>query len=396
MVIHLNDPTTGKPIVPPAIEPSEAVPGEPTFETTGYPSGVAYAGLLAAGDATGDKAYTDFVAKRFQFFHDTMPQFTDAKGRNIFRAWIKPVSLDSCGAIGAAMIKARRANIGPDFKPLIDRFADFVSHKQYRLDDGTVARKNPFPDSIWGDDMYMSVPLLAQMGALTNDKSYFDDAAKQVTQLSGYLFVPSSNLYTHGWHRAIGKNQPHYYWGRANGWCAMATVELLDVLPQDHPKRDEIIKLLNAHAQGLASTQSGNGLWHQMLDRPDSFMETSASAMFTFAIANGVNHGWLDADTYGPVALAGWNGLTTKIDAHGHVTGTCVGTSYASDYAYYYARTATDDIHGYGPVLLAGSEIIKMIKTLHPVPTQGHGSPVMMRGNTKPPEFTNDRPDAPK
>ena len=320
-----------------------------------------------------------------------MPLFTNARGRNIYRSWTRPVSLDSCGAVGAAFIKARRANIGPDFKPMIDRFADFVSHKQYRLDDGTLARKNPFPDSIWGDDMYMSVPLLAQMGALTNDKSYFDDAAKQVTQIAGYLFVPSSGLYTHGWHRSIGKNQPHYYWGRANGWCAMATVELLDVLPPDHPKRDELIKLLNAHAQGLASVQSGDGLWHQMLDRPDSFTETSASAMFTFAIANGVNHGWLDADTYGPVALAGWNGLTTKIDAHGHVTGTCVGTSYASDYAYYYARTATDDIHGYGPVLLAGSEIIKMLNTLHPRPSQGKGSPVWMRGTPRP-AYPEDRP----
>jgi rhamnogalacturonyl hydrolase YesR len=213
--------------------------------------------------------------------------------------------------------------------------------------------------------MYMSVPLLAQMGALTNDPAYYDDATRQVLQISSHLFVPSSGLYTHGWHEAIGDDQPHYYWGRANGWCAMATVELLSVLPVDHPKRAEIIKLLKAHAQGIASQQSGSGLWHQMLDRPDSPLETSASAMFTFAIARAVNQGWLDAGTYGPVAVSGWNAVKGKISSDGKVTGTCVGTSYADDYPYYYNRSFTDDVHGYGPVLFAGSEMIRLLNNPH-------------------------------
>ena len=334
---------------------------EAKFEAMGYPGAVMYAGILAAGDATGDKSYDGFIARRFQFFADTIPLAVKGTGKNPYAHWISPRSLDDCGAMGAAMIKARRTGVGPDLKLLIDSFADFVSHKQFRLEDGTLARNRPFPKSIWADDMYMSVPLLAQMGALTNDPAYYDDAARQVMQISSHLFVPSTGLYTHGWHESIGDDQPHYYWGRANGWCAMATVELLDVLPADHPRRAEIIKLLKAHAQGIASVQSGQGLWHQLLDRPDSQLETSASAMFTFAIARAVNRGWLDAGTYGPVAIAGWNGLAGRIDADGNVTGTCVGTSYASDYPYYYNRTFTDDVHGYGPVLLAGAEMIKLL-----------------------------------
>lgn len=167
---------------------------------------------------------------------------------------------------------------------------------------------------------------------------------------------------THAWNGGNPDYAPRYYWGRANGWCVMAMVELLGELPADHPGRDTVIKLLREESQTLATLQSGSGLWHQMLDRPDSYLETSASAMFTFAIARGVNRGWLDVHAYGPVALAGWNGLASRIDENGNISGTCIGTSYAADYVYYYNRPMRDDVHGYGPVLLAGSEIIKMLK----------------------------------
>jgi rhamnogalacturonyl hydrolase YesR len=129
--------------------------------------------------------------------------------------------------------------------------------------------------------------------------------------------------------------------------------------------RARVLRLFRAHAQALASLQAGDGLWHQMLDRTDTYTETSCSAMFTFALARGVNRGWLDAGAYGPVAQAGWNGLTTRIDNQGHVIGTCIGTGYADDYVFYYHRPSTDDIHGYGPVLLAGAEMIRMLKNDH-------------------------------
>src|SRR5208282_3659784 len=120
-------------------------------------------------------------------------------------------------------------------------------------------------------------------------------------------------------------DQPRYYWGRANGWCAMAMVEALDVLPQDHPLRAQILRLFRQHARALASIQAGDGLWHQMLDRGDTGTETSCSAMFTYCLAHGVNKGWLGPVAYGRVAQAGWNSLAGRIDEQGHITGTCVG-----------------------------------------------------------------------
>jgi rhamnogalacturonyl hydrolase YesR len=347
---------------------STTAKADPRWPLVSYPMGVIYAGMLAAADATGDKAFADFDARRFAYFADQLAKpgspTTDPKSGSL-RFLVAPDSLDACGAIGSAFIKARRANIGPDLKPVIDRFAEYIHHGQFRLADGTLARPKPYPGSIWADDTYMSVPFLAQMGALTGTPDYFDDAAKQMMQISARLFVPATGLFTHGWHQSNPDDQPRYYWGRGNGWCLMALVELLSVLPDNHPSRADLLKLLRMHAQGLASVQSGMGLWRQMLDRPDSYLETSCSAMFTFALARAVNRGWLDAGAYGPVAQAGWNGVCSRVDADGRITGTCVGTSYGADFIYYYTRPAADDIHGYGPTLLAGSEMLLLLKNDH-------------------------------
>jgi unsaturated rhamnogalacturonyl hydrolase len=350
------------------------------FSLLTYPTAVIYSGMLSAADATGDKSFADFDVVRFQLFADALANVDPdriASYRGPLRLQLNPRTLDDCGAIGAALVKARRAGIGPDLKLIIDRIDLHISQQQLRLDDGTLARPRPFRNSVWADDAYMSVPFLAQMGALTGDQKYFDDASHQILGFEAHLFVPSVGLFNHHWNTGNPDDQPRYFWGRANGWCMVALVELLDVLPEDHPQRADLLKLLRAHAQGIASVQGGEGFWHQMLDRPDSFTETSCTAMFTYSLARGVDRGWLDADAYGPVAIAGWNALATRIDADGDVTGTCIGTGYADDYAYYYNRPHIDDVHGYGPVLLAGSEMIRMLKSHRYGISGGGRDPIM-------------------
>jgi rhamnogalacturonyl hydrolase YesR len=113
----------------------------------------------------------------------------------------------------------------------------------------------------------------------------------------------------------------------------------------------------------LASYQSGSGFWHQLLDREDSYLETSATAIYTFAFARAINRGWIDAAAYAPVTLLAWNAVTTKVNEKGQVEGTCVGTGMAFDPAFYYHRpTSAFAAHGYGPVLLAGAEVLSLLK----------------------------------
>jgi unsaturated rhamnogalacturonyl hydrolase len=338
---------------------------ERKFSPYSYPMGVVYSGMLLCNEVTGDAKYADFVTRRYKLFADNLPALSawpqEDSRRNPFRYLLAPNSLDACGAMGASIARAQRMKVGPDLREVIDRFADYVSNKQFRIEDGTLARKNPFPQCLWLDDAYMSVPLLAQYGKITGDRKYFDDAAKQIKQFYAHLFVPSAGLYTHGGNMANPDNHPRYFWGRANGWVMVATVELLDLLPEDHSDRGALIKILRDHAMGVAARQSGSGLWHQMLDRDDSYLETSCTAMFSYAMAKGVNRGWLNASQYGPTAIAGWDGVTSKISADGKLSDVCIGTSYADDMIYYYHRPATDDVHGYGPVLLCGAEIYRLV-----------------------------------
>ncbi len=150
---------------------------------------------------------------------------------------------------------------------------------------------------------------------------------------------------------------------RANGWAIMTKVELLDVLPENHPGRAKVLELLKAHIKGLAAYQSGSGFWHQLLDRNDSYLETSATAIYTYCIAHAIQKGWIDPVAYGPMALLAWNAVSTKVNDKGQIEGTCVGTGMGFEPAFYYYRPVNVyAAHGYGPVLLAGAAIYDLLQ----------------------------------
>jgi rhamnogalacturonyl hydrolase YesR len=141
-----------------------------------------------------------------------------------------------------------------------------------------------------------------------------------------------------------------------------ATTELLNYLPADHPKRSMIISLLQRHIVGVSRYQDVSGLWHQLLDKPDSYLESSCTAMFTYSIARAVNEGWIDK-SYIAIAKNGWEGLSSRVNANGEVDSICVGTGVRTFIRHYYERPAQlNDIHGLGPVLLAGIEMIRAEK----------------------------------
>ena len=333
-----------------------------------YEMGVVHAGLLRAAEATGERRFTEMTARHLAFFADKLPYFRAQEQRfkleraNSFSRFLDPRSLDDAGSMCAAMMRARAAGIGPDLAAQIAVCGEWVAKGQYRLADGTLARKRPQASSLWADDMYMGVPALAELGRMSGKRAYFDDAVRNVLNMSGYMFDKQKNIYTHGWN-ANHPTAPRFYWARANGWAVLAMSDLLDVLPKTHPGYNKVLAQLRLTLHGVAELQSGKGLWHQMIDRNDSYLETSASAMFTYGFAHAINQGWISPVTYGSIAQAGWAGLSARINAKGQVEGTCVGTTFASDHTYYYHRpTSVHALHGYGPTLLAGAEIIKMLK----------------------------------
>jgi rhamnogalacturonyl hydrolase YesR len=138
----------------------------------------------------------------------------------------------------------------------------------------------------------------------------------------------------------------------------VATVEALSAMPKNHPARAQLIAIFKKQIDGLKPLQAPSGMWRQVLDHPESWEETSCTAMFAYGIARAVNRGWLDA-SYLPLARKAFAGISKNVTAEGVVNETCIGTNIGQDLAYYMDRQRpSDDMHGRGPVLLAGTELL--------------------------------------
>lgn len=355
------------------------LPANPGLEPTDYPLtryewGVTYSGMLLAAEVVGEKRYRDYVDQRLGAIaavaarqralpspaHETRTQRLLGLG-----SLLRPRELDDAGSQCAAMIKASRAGVQVEaLRPCIETLIHWISEGQFRLADRTFARDNPLPHTLWLDDLYMSVPALAQMGALKGEPRYFDDAVRQITQFSARMFVREKGLFMHGWGEEM---EPHraFHWARANGWAIVAMAELLSVLPEDHPGRGAVLEIFRAHALGLANCQGDTGLWHQLLDRNDTYLETSSTALYVYALARGVNRGWLNPHAFGPVLSLAWNAVAQQVNAQGQVENVCIGTGMGFDPAFYRFRpTSVWAAHGFGPVLLAGAEMITLRRGL--------------------------------
>lgn len=338
------------------------------FRLTSYEWGVTYAGMLAVGKATNDQQYIKYAADRLGLLGASYPAFKLQYEKNHSRtnpmhSVLDPRALDDAGAMCAAIYKTLQINNDKNLQPMADNFLQYISTKQQRFADGTLARSRPQPNTLWLDDLFMSVPALAQAGKYTGNKAYYDDAVKQVLQFTARMYDKEKNLYMHGWVAGMSVH-PEFHWARANGWAVLTMVELLDVLPQDNPNRDAILQQLRLHVKGLTSYQTGLGFWHQLIDKNDSYLETSATAIYCYAMARAINNKWIDAKAYAPAVLLAWDAVATKINKEGQVEGTCVGTGMAFDPAFYYYRPiSVYAAHGYGPVLLAGAEVINLLNT---------------------------------
>ncbi|MBB6107503.1 Rhamnogalacturonyl hydrolase YesR [Mucilaginibacter lappiensis] len=327
-----------------------------------YVNGVLTIGMVQMADVLGDKKYSDYSQRNFAFIFDNLGYFEALRKAKVpkveYGAVFSISNLDACGAMSAGLFDVDALANRKDYKAYLSRSADYILNKQLRLPDGTLSRPVPRNMTLWADDMFMSIPFLARMGKQTGDSKYFDDAIKQVENFNKYLYDPNTGLFFHNYYSDDQTNGVGH-WGRSNGWIAMATVELLNNLPANHPKRAEIIKLLLRQIVGYARYQDQTGLWHQLLDKPDSYLETSVTAMYTYAVARAVNQGWIN-EKYIAIAQEGWKGLLTKVTVDGQLQDVCIGTNMDTDIKFYYTRpTELNDTHGTGAFLLAGTEMLK-------------------------------------
>lgn len=333
-----------------------------------YSNGVLDMSMIDLGNYLNEPKYINY-AKNHVAFGFANYEYFKKTFRNDRKHWHWPFGqlwnfkeLDDCGAMGAAVIEVYQLDSKKEYKWYIDNAADHIMNNQVRLSDGTLSRTFPRDMTVWADDVYMSVSFLAQMGKLTGETKYFDMGAKQILQIADYLWCPEKQLFYHCYYTDMKRNGVAF-WGRANGWIMVSTVRLLDVLPENHPRRAELIALLEKQIVGASRYQNGNGMWNQLLDKSESYDESSVTAMFVYAIAKGINNGWID-ETYSRIAQTGWKVLKdTQITTDGKFKNVCVGTGITDDLPFYYNRPVGDnEKHGLGLIIDTAVEVMKMNK----------------------------------
>lgn len=204
----------------------------------------------------------------------------------------------------------------------------------------------------WIDDMYMITLTEVQAYRATGDLEYLDQAATEMTAYLDRLQQPNGLFYH-------APDAP-FFWGRGNGWVAAGMTELLRFLPVTHPRRHRILDAYRKMMAALLQYQEKDGMWRQLIDRPEAWPETSSTGMFTFAMITGVKNGWLDDKAYAHAARKAWLALVTYIEPNGDIRNVCEGTGKKNDLQYYLDRKRnTGDLHGEAPILWAASALLR-------------------------------------
>lgn len=240
---------------------------------------------------------------------------------------------------------------------------------------GVFWHKEIYPWQIWLDGVYMQGPFNAQYCKVSGDKTGFDDIVEQVIKVYQTLRDEKTGLLYHAFDESRGQRwsdlvtglSPHF-WGRAIGWYCMAILDILDFLPQSHPKRGELARIILSVLDSLLSFQDESGMWYQVVDKAQekgNYLETSCTAMFAYSMLKALRTSLCSKELYHDKALKALEGIRRtylRKDDKGqlHLGGICSvagvgGNPYRDGSFYYYIcePVVEDDFKGVGPFILA-------------------------------------------
>lgn len=299
-----------------------------------YPEVIAWYGALTVADLTQNADLTARLVKKFE------PFLSEPGSARINR---KP-HVDY-RVLGAVPLEIYLENKDPRCKELGLSLAD--AQWESTTPDGITSEAR-----YWIDDMYMIPLIQTQAFRATGDAKYLDRAALAMSVYFDKMQEPNG-LFYHG-------TNAHFFWGRGNGWMAAGSAELLRSLPESHPQQARILAGYRKMMAGLLAHQMESGMWRQLIDKPESWPETSGTAMFAFAMVTGVKNGWLDAATYGPAARKSWLALVGFLDENANLREVCIGTDKGFSEEFYLTRPRTaGDLHGQAPMLWTASALLR-------------------------------------
>ncbi len=340
-----------------------------------YTQGLVAFSMLRLFEQTGDSAYFKYVNEFANYFVQTDGSILTYKQSDY--------SLDRVNG-GKFLWEMYRITKDEKYMKAVKMlYSQFETHPRTKV--GVFWHKKIYPNQVWLDGLYMGAPFYAECAKVFNDsqsKFAFDDAAKQMVVGDSVTFDPKTGLNYHAWDESRSERwcDPNtglskHFWGRSLGWYMMAMVDILDYLPKNHPQRKQIIANLNRLSEALVKYQDEKtGMWYQIIDMPTrkgNYIESSCSAMFTYAIAKGVNQKYLPKK-FNAVACKAFTGLienamqknedgTTSITRACSVAGLGGNPYRDGTFEYYISEPIrNDDPKVIGPFILAGMEMAKM------------------------------------
>jgi len=303
-----------------------------------YVQGYMFRGFEMLYRKTGEKRYLDYIRQYIDHFVDESGNYTGDRLTN----------LDNIQT-GTAILTLYEQTKDERYKKAAIQFRE--AFNTYPRSDGQFWHGNKSPN-MWIDGIFMGQMFLIRYGQVMGDAAYCnDEAARQITVFASHCRKKDSGLYFHAWTEkpletrwadTITGLSPEV-WSEGLGWYALVVPELLSVLPKDHPKRAEVLKIYLDMMQGLKNTQDpSTGGWYMIVDKgsvPGNWIDPSGTAMFVYSIKRGINLGLLDKKSYSSVAERGYKSLFNfvKINENGlvDVHGGGDGISIKKDFEEY-------------------------------------------------------------
>ena len=284
--------------------------------------GVALFGLYRLYRTTGDAAAHDYL---IGWFDDHIARGLPEKNVN-----------SMCPLLTLTGLYEETRN--PVYGAVLKEWAEYAMHDLPRTMEGGFQHKTIDSDNymqLWDDTLYMLVLFLTRYGLMTGEDAFLQETIRQFLVHLKYLTDRKTGLLCHGFNFDGMDNYGNILWGRGNAWFTSGLVEYLEMTDLPGGVRMALISSLQRQAESLLRFQDGEGMWHTLLDEPDSYQESSATAGFAYGLLKASRLGLIDGERFAPAGIRGCEAILRRIGPDGILASVSAGTCLCADRAYY-------------------------------------------------------------
>jgi unsaturated rhamnogalacturonyl hydrolase len=353
---------------------SFSLDGKPARWT--YDMGVILKGFEGIWMNTGDSKYYKYIQQQMDVFVQNDGSIKTYKPEEF--------NIDHVNN-GKLLLLLYRVTLKDKYLKAANLLRDQLRHHP-RTSEGGFWHKKIYPNQMWLDGLYMGEPFYAEYAWLAHEDTAFNDIARQFILMEQHARDFKTGLLYHAWDESKQMKWANLitgcsplFWARAMGWYATALVDVLDYFPDEHPKRKELVAILNRLVIAIQKQQDpGTGLWKDILNytgpgREKNYFEASASSQFVYTVAKAVRKGYLPAAKIS-IAIKGYAGILKNFikiekgqtNLYGTVKVSGLGGNPYRDgsFEYYMSEPViVNDPKGIGAFLLAANEM-ELLPTL--------------------------------